>query len=40
MKKSIITMLALTMCATVAAQNEHMYIFRNNRSFDFSGFPT
>lgn len=35
MKKSIITMLALTMCATVAAQNEHMYIFRNNRSFDF-----
>lgn len=35
MKKSIIAMLALAMCATVAAQNEHMYIFRNNRSFDF-----
>jgi len=35
MKKSIITMLALAMCATVGAQNEHMYIFRNNRSFDF-----
>ena len=35
MRKSITTLLTLAVCAIAAAQNEHMYIFRNNRSFDF-----
>ena len=35
MKKSIITMLALAMCATVGAQNENMNNFSNNSSYDF-----